>query len=471
MARVDILLTITPERAEYLPTLESVVKQSFRDWRLIACVAPGMDGVRGVLTDADERVTVIETRRAVVPAMRNEGLRQADGEYLCVLQAGDRLDPAGLSSLIAGAEAGTHGASFGSWRVVGEQGEPDGPPIDPPEGTLGITELESVLGVPTAAALIRRDVLGEMRFGANLERWSHADLWLRLCEEGVRWQVVPAVVGAVPNDPMEAGLETSRPDELRSVIERSFRRASAKGWEGEQLDEAHETLAVRTALFGLATRAALGGSRAEASRAAEAFSPVAEEQCLWPELLADSAAVALRCSPAFRARIDGSSEKAWAKPVHEWWSRCVTGKWISRRDLDSAVGMLSERLIDRSEVAEQLLGAFGTPGRVWIAGTDRSARAVIGRALESGWRVLVLPERDLKNKGRRLIAMPSRVMVASADEGIGSSDPLVIASSEEAEFLERYGARPNVARWNGAWRSVSERAKKRLDAAWPRREG
>ena len=471
MARVHILLTITPERAGYESTLESVVAQSVRDWRLIACVAPGMEGVRGVLDDADERVTAIETRRGVVPAMRNEGLKLADGAYVCVIEAGDRLEPEGLSNLIAGAEAGTHGAAFGSWRVIDSDGRADGPPIDPPEGTLGVTELDSVLAVPPAAALVRRDVIGTMRFGANLERWSHADLWLRLCEEGVRWQVVPAVVGGVPNDSEEGGLESNRPDELRSVIERSFRRASAKGWEGEQLDEDHETLAVRTALFGLATRAALGGSRAEASRAAEAFAPVADEQCLWPELLAETAAVALRCSPVYRARLDGSSEREWAKPVHEWWSRCVTGKWISRRELEAAVGLLAERLIDRGEVADQLLGAFGTPGRVWIAGTDRSARAVIGRALESGWRVLVLPEQDLKTKGRRLIALPSRVMVASANEGIGSSDPLVIASSEEAEFLVRYGARPNVARWNGAWRTVSERSKKRLEAVWPRREG
>lgn len=471
MARVNILLTVTPERAGYESTLDSVVSQTVRDWRMIACIAPGLEGVRGRLADADERVTAIETRRGVVPAMRNEGLGLTDGRYVCVLEAGDRLEPTGLSDLIAGAEAGPHGAAFGSWRVVGEGGEPDGPPIDPPEGMLGITELESVVSVPSAAAMVRRDVLGDMRFGANLERWSHSDLWLRLCEEGVQWQVVPAVVGSVPNDPSDGGLDRCRPDELRSVIERSFRRASAKGWEGDQLDEAHETMAVRTALFGLATRAALGGSRSEASRAAEAFAPVAEEQCLWPELLAESVAVSLRSSPLYRARIDGHCEKEWAKPVHEWWSRCVTGKWIGRKELDSALAMLAERLIDRGDVADRLLGSFGAPGRVWIAGTDRSARAVINRALHAGWRVLVLPERDAHSPGRGLIALPSRVMVASANEGIGSNDPLVIASSDEGEFLERYGARPNVARWNGAWRSVSEQSRKRLEAAWPRRDG
>jgi hypothetical protein len=469
MARVDILLTITRGGAGAASSLESVESQSLRDWRLIACVAPGVEGIRDALDRLGERVTVIETRRASVAAMRNEALARVDGEYLSVLEEGDRLAPAGLSSLLAGAQGGTHGATCGSWRFVDASGDANGPPVDPPSETLGVGEADALLRVPAAAGLVSHDLLEGKRFGANLERWSHTDLWLRLCEDGVRWQVVPAVVASIERDGGEGGIGATGPDELRSVIERFFRRASAKGWEGEALDEAHEASSVRLALFRLATRAALGGSRAEASRAAEAFAPVADEKCLTPEVLAETAAAGLRASPVLRARIDGSSESAWAKPVHEWWSRCVTGKWIARQDTDRAVGLLADSLIDRAEVADQLLGAFGAPGRVWIAGTGRSARAVIDRALEGGWRVLVIPEQGVR-AGRGLVAMPSRVMVASANEGIGSTDPLVIGSAEETEFFERYGARPNVARWNGAWRTVSQRARQRLRAAWPTRD-
>lgn len=95
---------------------------------------------------------------------------------------------------------------------------------------------------------------------------------------------------------------------------------------------------------------------------------------------------------------------------------------------------------------------------------------MIGEAVEAGWRVLVLPGRASAGVNTRLMALPSRVMVASGNEGIGASDPLVIGSADESDLLERYGARPNVARWNGAWRVAMETAVRRLESRVAQRE-
>lgn len=471
MATIDIILTIADQPEHLRGTLDSLAAQNLRDWRLLAVYAGGLGGVRGELDSGDERIIPIEAPEATrgVAAMRNAAIKRVGAEMVGFLECGDVLAPTAMSHLTTAARAGAHGAACGSWLVAGADGTADGPPIDPPEGSIGMSTMDELLTVPASASVLHTSLLDGKRFGANLESWSHTDLWLRLCEDGVRWQVTPSVVSSVRHDSeCSGGRGLARGLELRSVIERSFRRASARGWEDEQLDETHEAETVRAALFELATRAALFGS--DARDAAELFSSVGEERCLSPELLASAAAVGLRYSPVHAARIDGRSERAWSRSVHEWWSRCVSQKWVARHELESAVPLLAELLIDPREVARDLLSGFGSPGRLWVGGTDRAARAVIEEALEGGWRVLVLPGRASRGVNTRLMALPSRVMVASGNEGIGSSDPLVIGSADEADLLERYGARPNVARWNGAWRVASERAIGRVENAWPRRE-
>ena len=84
--------------------------------------------------------------------------------------------------------------------------------------------------------------------------------------------------------------------------------------------------------------------------------------------------------------------------------------------------------------------------------------------------MLVLPGSAAAGVNTRLMALPSRVMVASGNEQIGATDPLVIGAASERELLERYGSRQNVARWNGAWRRAFETAQRRLESAWPNRE-
>jgi len=433
-------------------------KQSMRQWRLLLTAPAGAEGVRSAVEGRGDgetgQIELVESRRAGEAAMRNEALQRVEAEYVMFMGAGDRLAPSALSHLISATDAGAHGASCGSWFIEDEGGTADGPALDPPEGTIGMTTLEALLGIPPSAALVRASLLEGMRFGANLEAWSHTDLWLRLCEEGVRWQVTPAAVTTVPHDREGGRVEDLRVDELRSVIERSFRRASAKGWEDERLDEAHEREAVRSALFTLVTRAALTGTQTDATRAAETFGKVAQERCLTPTLLSEATAIGLRYSPQHPARVDGQAERAWAKPVHEWWSRCVTQKWIARHELEDAVHALAELLVDPRVVARELLSSFGSPSRLWVGGTDRAARAVIEEALEAGWRVLVLPGRAARGVNQRLMALP----------------PRVIGSADEATLLERYSARPNVARWNGAWRTAYERTVRRLESAWPKRE-
>lgn len=471
MRHIDIILTLTEPHPGLAETVASVVGQSLRGWRLLVLAHPGIEGAASALDLDDDRIEVIHHAGRSTAAMRNKGLELVDAEFVSFLEAGDALMPSALSDLLSAARAGRFGAACGSWLVADSDGTADGPPMDPPEGSLGFGDMAHVLNIPATGAVVQRALLEGKRFGANLDTTSHTDMWLRLCEDGVRWQVLPAVVATVRHDGGRGGeAERDRLAELRSVIERSFRRASARGWEVEVLEEKSETEIVRTALFTETTRIALSSHAIDPKTAADMFAGDGAERFLTPETLAHASATALRFSPAHRAVIDGKAEHRWAGAVHGWWSRCVTQKWIARHELPRAVEALAEELVDPRAVANDLLAGFGTPGRLWVGGTDRTARAVIGAALDSGWRVLVLPGTSTGGVNTRLMGLPSRVMVASGDEGIGGSDPLVMGAASERDLLERYGSRENVARWNGAWRRAFETASRRLDSAWPKRD-
>jgi hypothetical protein len=474
MHQIDVILALNEPNPALSDTIASVRSQNLRGWRLLVMTNPSIEGVHsatGQDASHDERIEILTDSGRTVAAMRNKGLDHAEAPFVAFLEPGDTLTPSALSDLIAAAKAGRFGAACGSWLVADANGTPDGPPMDPPEGSLGFAEMPALLTIPASGTVVQRSLLEDKRFGVNLATASHTDMWLRLCEDGVRWQVVPSTVATVRHDTERGGeAERARLEELRSVIDRSFKRASARGWEVEVLDESSEAAIVREAIFTEATRIALAGRSVDPKGAADMFAPLGVERFLTPVTLAHATAVALRFSPAHRAVIDGRTEQGWTTAVHGWWSRCVTQKWIARHQLDDAIRALAEELVDPRGVARDLLASFGSPGRLWVGGTDRTARAVIGEALDAGWRVLVIPGSASGGVNTRLMALPSRVMVAAGDEGIGGTDPLVIGAASEAELLERYGSRANVARWNGAWRRAFDLAARRLESAWPRRE-
>lgn len=135
------------------------------------------------------------------------------------------------------------------------------------------------------------------------------------------------------------------------MIARSFRRASARGWEDEILDETHETGTVREAIFTLATRPGPGGLGSAGEDGGGAVRAggrgTLPDAGVAGEFGGDRAAVQ-RC---VRARIDGRAEQSWSRTVHEWWSRCVSQKWVARHELDAAIRALGELLVDPREVA------------------------------------------------------------------------------------------------------------------------
>ena len=135
MPQIDVILTLNEAHAGLSGTVASVLAQSLRDLRLIVAVSPAVEGVRGAIDTDDPRVEIHALNGRSAAALRNKAMDLAEAPFVAFLEAGDTLTPSALTDLVAGARAGRVGAACGSWLVADAGGAPDGPPIDPPEGS------------------------------------------------------------------------------------------------------------------------------------------------------------------------------------------------------------------------------------------------------------------------------------------------------------------------------------------------
>lgn len=168
-------------QAHFLPeAIESVLAQDHAAVEVVVVDDGSPDNVAAV---AGRYPGVKYLRRANggLAAARNAGMREADGEFLLFLDADDRLLPGaigrGLEELRADPEAMM---AAGTWRLIGEEGEPlpADPPQQPPEAFPAL--LESCFISTPAAVLYRRELFGRIgRFDPAVSASADYDLYLR----------------------------------------------------------------------------------------------------------------------------------------------------------------------------------------------------------------------------------------------------------------------------------------------------
>jgi glycosyltransferase involved in cell wall biosynthesis len=77
-------------------TIESVLKQSYQNWEMILVNDGSKDNSAEVIqkyVDKDSRIILVSQDNAGSAAARNNGIRRANGRYLCLLDADDTWEP------------------------------------------------------------------------------------------------------------------------------------------------------------------------------------------------------------------------------------------------------------------------------------------------------------------------------------------------------------------------------------------
>jgi len=169
--------------------VDSVFAQSLQDFEVIIVDDGSTDpDTRDLLAQWKRpRTEVVLAEHRGLPAARNTGIRRARGDYICALDADDRLDPSWIERATEVLDRDREITFVSHWfRTFGEEEW---------EWTPERCDLVALLDRNTVngAALVRRDAVleaglfdEEMKDGC--EDW---DLWINLVERGHRGVIIP----------------------------------------------------------------------------------------------------------------------------------------------------------------------------------------------------------------------------------------------------------------------------------------
>jgi hypothetical protein len=250
----DLVTVVIPcfRQAHFLPeAIESVLAQEHGEVEVVVVDDGSPDNV-GEIAARYPGVRCLRQPQGGLAAARNAGLEEANGEFVLFLDADDRLLPEaigrGLEELRAEPEAMM---AAGTWRLIGEAGEPlaADPPQQPSEAFPAL--LESCFISTPAAVLYRRQLFWEIGgFDPEVSASADYDLYLRTAarfpvrlhphlvaeyrRHGANMTRDPELIMAAETAVLErqASLVAGDP-ELREALRRGIERSRA--YHGERL--------------------------------------------------------------------------------------------------------------------------------------------------------------------------------------------------------------------------------------------
>jgi len=178
-------------------TLESILDQTFKDIEIIVVDDGSTDKTRQIVTSYGEPVRLVTQTNAGVCAARNHGIREAAGQYVCLMDHDDYWLPDKLAlqleQMQRHPEVGLVYSTFAWWNP-GENGAFPAPANyrDDSPGTAVDEEFSGWIyhlllldcWVLTSSALIRGEVFNKCGvFDESLPYSEDWDLWLRISRE------------------------------------------------------------------------------------------------------------------------------------------------------------------------------------------------------------------------------------------------------------------------------------------------
>ena len=218
MPTVEIILPAY-NAAPYLSmALDSVIAQTFADWRILL-VDDGSKDETAAIAHAyrqrlGARLKYIYQENAGLPAARNTGIRHAEGEFLALLDADDVWLPHRLeASLRSFAGKPEVGLSYGLIEGIDPSGEVLARFTDRkkhPEGWIASQIYMRTMDLPCPTVTFRRVCIEQIGlFDESLRATEDRDLWVRIAQ---RFQVVcvPQVLAQYRTSPQAMTTDPQR---------------------------------------------------------------------------------------------------------------------------------------------------------------------------------------------------------------------------------------------------------------------
>lgn len=197
MPKVTIIIPSYNCEAYIAETIGSVRNQTFKDIELIVVDDGSTDKTREIVESFGEPVRLIAQQNQRVCAARNRGIREAKGEFICLLDHDDYWYPykleAQVETLEQHREAGVAYAPFIRWYSDADGRFPEPSTLMPPPSIEG-TDLDGSgwiyhqflldCWMLTSSAMFRKEVFEKCGvFDEALPYSEDWDLWIRISRE------------------------------------------------------------------------------------------------------------------------------------------------------------------------------------------------------------------------------------------------------------------------------------------------
>lgn len=172
----------TYNRADFLPkAIESVIDQTYKDWELIIVDDGSTDHTKEIVktfSEQDQRIQYIYQENAERSAARNNGIKHAQGKFICFLDSDDKYHPAHLQGFVdLIAEHQEKPALYFSGVSMNEFDET---PCQYNENHQTAQEFVLLNSLGTPRACISSAILNNHQFDEHISIGEDRELWVRL---------------------------------------------------------------------------------------------------------------------------------------------------------------------------------------------------------------------------------------------------------------------------------------------------
>ncbi len=209
MVKVSVVIPIYGVERYIHQTLTSVLNQTFEDFEVILVDDESPDRSIEIcqMFDEDPRLQIIHQKNRGLAGARNSGIRQAEGEYIALLDGDDLWEPEKLARHIAHLDANPEvGLSFSPSALIDAEGRANGSYLSPKLTDIELADLFRQNPVGNGSApVLRRSMLADIAFPSShhrgelcffdedFRRSEDIECWIRICAQ-TQWRMegIPA---------------------------------------------------------------------------------------------------------------------------------------------------------------------------------------------------------------------------------------------------------------------------------------
>lgn len=435
---VSVVIPAYNAQSTLAETIRSLLSQSLTDWQAVIVDDGSTDSTTSIASDfawRDGRITHRRQANQGLAAARNAGLEAATGKYVHFLDADDWLVSLGLERLVQAAEWSGRGAACGTWTLHAGDGRALGVSMPPPNQVVGLDHLLRGNALAPHSHLVRRDLIGSLRFDPSVPGVEDYQMWSTLAANGVQWSAVDEIVAGYRIRP---GSMSKFPGRMLESVCRVIKRLHT--------GEGYAAAVRETALFYATMAAITDRSPGQANSHAMLRNALSGPAAFTPDELAAAAHWALLFGFGIGPTQYASTAGTWLPRVGTWWES-LSGSPA----LEETIEALARHAVSPEVIAGAMLDRVSGDGPIVLAG----AMGRNGRALR----------RIANARGIPLDLRDDRLPRAGLERLIDANSTILVAPTDDEPILAKLPRGVRTRRWSVTQRSLAGQVCEALLAA------